>query len=124
MAETHSGRFLALDSWRGACAVLVAIHNFGTLSLRWHFADAPFPSHSSLFVDFFFVLGGFVITHAYIDKLNSFQLSANSYCAGLAVCGHCMPHYLWHFFAAIPWNSLSIVWFICRSRFQPCKTPD
>jgi peptidoglycan/LPS O-acetylase OafA/YrhL len=73
MAEQHSGRFLALDGWRGACAVLVAIHNFGTQSIPWHFYKASFFSHSSLFVDFFFVLSGFVITHAYIDKLHSFS---------------------------------------------------
>lgn len=77
MAEQHSGRFLALDGWRGTCAVLVTIHNFGTQSLPWHFYKASFPSHSSLFVDFFFVLSGFVITHAYIDKLhNSSALNA------------------------------------------------
>lgn len=57
-------RFVALDSWRGICAVLVAIHNFG-------YPQTLFIQHSSLFVDFFFVLSGFVITHSYVGKLKS-----------------------------------------------------
>jgi peptidoglycan/LPS O-acetylase OafA/YrhL len=58
-------RFLTLESWRGACALLVAIHNLE------HSQQAPaFVQHSSLFVDFFFVLSGFVISHAYMRKLN------------------------------------------------------
>lgn len=55
-------RFAALDSWRGVCALLVAVHNF-------ELPSTAFVMHSSLFVDFFFVLSGFVITHAYMDRL-------------------------------------------------------
>ncbi len=58
-------RFVALDSWRGICALLVAVHNLA-------YAHAPaFVLHSFLFVDFFFVLSGFVITHAYVRDLES-----------------------------------------------------
>lgn len=66
MASTSAARFVALDSWRGICAILVAIHN---LNYGFWLPQAPFVRHSSLFVDFFFVLSGFVITHAYGDKL-------------------------------------------------------
>jgi len=66
MASTSGVRFVALDSWRGICAILVAIHN---LNYGFWLPQAPFVRHSSLFVDFFFVLSGFVITHAYGDKL-------------------------------------------------------
>jgi len=59
-------RFTALDSWRGVCALLVAVHHFG----YWHLYSAPFVRNSSLFVDFFFVLSGFVITHAYGQELD------------------------------------------------------
>jgi peptidoglycan/LPS O-acetylase OafA/YrhL len=63
MGSNH--RFLTLESWRGACALLVAIHNLE------HSPQAPaFVQHCSLFVDFFFVLSGFVISHAYMRKLN------------------------------------------------------
>jgi peptidoglycan/LPS O-acetylase OafA/YrhL len=57
-------RFAALDSWRGVCAIMVAVHNF-------EYPQAPFIKHSSLFVDFFFVLSGFVITHSYRSRLNT-----------------------------------------------------
>jgi peptidoglycan/LPS O-acetylase OafA/YrhL len=55
-------RFVALDSLRGVCAILVAVHNF-------EYPQNSFVLHSSLFVDFFFVLSGFVITHAYMSRL-------------------------------------------------------
>lgn len=60
-------RFVALDSWRGVCALLVAIHN---LNFGPWLPQVAFVAHSSLFVDFFFVLSGFVISHAYIDRLS------------------------------------------------------
>ena len=59
---THGRRFKTLDAWRGIAALLVAVHNFG-------YPPTPFVGHSSFFVDFFFVLSGFVISHAYMDKL-------------------------------------------------------
>ena len=60
-------RFLVLDAWRGLCALLVAVHNvnFGP----W-IPQRLFIAHSSLFVDFFFVLSGFVISHAYTMKVH------------------------------------------------------
>jgi peptidoglycan/LPS O-acetylase OafA/YrhL len=54
-------RFLALDSWRGLCAVLVAAMHFQG---AWHFYDASFLHNCYLLVDFFFVLSGFVLAHA------------------------------------------------------------
>jgi peptidoglycan/LPS O-acetylase OafA/YrhL len=59
-------RFVVLDSWRGICALLVAIHN---LNFGPWLPQATFVAHSSLFVDFFFVLSGFVISHAYWGRL-------------------------------------------------------
>jgi peptidoglycan/LPS O-acetylase OafA/YrhL len=58
-------RFVALHSWRGVCALLVAVHNlnFGPWT-----PQTGFVLHSSLFVDFFFVLSGFVISHAYNER--------------------------------------------------------
>ena len=58
-------RFLALDSLRGICALLVALHNL-EYPHAWSFIQ-----HSSLFVDFFFVLSGFVISHAYMRQLEA-----------------------------------------------------
>ena len=58
-------RFLVLDSWRGICAVGVAIFHM-------NFAGPAMPSPSFkgyLFVDYFFVLSGFVISAAYLERL-------------------------------------------------------
>lgn len=59
-------RFLALDSLRGICALLVAIYHFSTDS---YLAGVPFIKNSFLFVDLFFVLSGFVIASSYGEKL-------------------------------------------------------
>ncbi|MEW5728443.1 MAG: acyltransferase [Pseudomonadota bacterium] len=54
-------RFRVLDGWRGVCALLVALHHFHA---DGHFFAVPFVRNSYLFVDFFFVLSGFVIAHS------------------------------------------------------------
>src|SRR5262249_55412493 len=59
-------RFRVLDSWRGICALLVALFHFMFPS---HVAQSPLIHNGWLLVDFFFVLSGFVIAHAYADKL-------------------------------------------------------
>jgi peptidoglycan/LPS O-acetylase OafA/YrhL len=61
-------RFLALDSWRGICALLVAVFHFRCNN---HVDGLGLVRNAYLFVDFFFVLSGFVIAHAYMDRLNS-----------------------------------------------------
>ena len=68
MTRTNSGRFEVLDSWRGICAICVAILHFNIIS---HVFELPFFYNSWLFVDFFFVLSGFVISHAYFNFLTS-----------------------------------------------------
>ncbi len=59
-------RFLVLDAWRGIAALLVAMEHLNVAN----------PLHKNglvvygfRFVDFFFVLSGFVIAHAYRDRL-------------------------------------------------------
>jgi peptidoglycan/LPS O-acetylase OafA/YrhL len=61
-----SVRFETLDSWRGICALLVAVFH---MPLAGALAGNQFIRGSYLFVDFFFVLSGFVIAHAYGAKL-------------------------------------------------------
>jgi peptidoglycan/LPS O-acetylase OafA/YrhL len=57
------GRFKVLDSWRGICARVVATYHYPRAfeALNW-----PVFSAGWVFVDFFFVLSGFVITRRYI----------------------------------------------------------
>lgn len=66
-------RFTALDGWRGVCALLVAVYHFQTTS---HLEHLAFVRHSYLFVDFFFVLSGFVIAYAYGDRLGTLREAA------------------------------------------------
>ncbi len=58
-------RFVVLDSWRGIAACLVAFH----LDAYSHLYGAPFLRNAWLFVDFFFVLSGFVIAANYQQRL-------------------------------------------------------
>ena len=67
-------RFLALDSWRGICAVLITLYH---LPVLFHFSGSDFMHGTYLAVDFFFVLSGFVITHSYFKKVNKVADLAN-----------------------------------------------
>ena len=71
-AETRTGtaageRFLVLDSWRGICALLVALFHFPTTSM---ISQSAFVGGAYLFVDSFFVLSGFVIASSYGSRLS------------------------------------------------------
>ena len=59
-------RFRSLDAWRGVCALLVVLFHAPTLHV---FKDAAGFANLQLCVDFFFVLSGFVISHAYRGRL-------------------------------------------------------
>ncbi|WP_374575557.1 acyltransferase family protein [Phenylobacterium sp.] len=63
-------RFEVLDSWRGVCALLVAVFHLNQ-TLNWSLADARAVLNFDLFVDFFFVLSGFVIATVYEDRLTA-----------------------------------------------------
>lgn len=62
--RTH--RYVALDSWRGICALLVAMYHFPVEGVV---RDSLLARNAWLFVDFFFVLSGFVIATSYWDRL-------------------------------------------------------
>ncbi|MBP0616527.1 acyltransferase family protein [Jiella mangrovi] len=64
--KNDGARFQALDGWRGVCALLVVCFHAPVTG----FAETSgLIRHAFLFVDFFFVLSGFVITHAFFEKL-------------------------------------------------------
>ena len=60
-------RFLALDSWRGISALMVALFH---LTAYGHFYGLPVLRNSDLLVDFFFVLSGFVISYSSYPRLS------------------------------------------------------
>src|SRR5579862_6600339 len=61
-------RLVALDSLRGVCALMVALMHVNSLN---HISQATIVQQSWLFVDFFFVLSGFVIAFTYLDRIES-----------------------------------------------------
>ncbi|WP_374544651.1 acyltransferase family protein [Rhodoblastus sp.] len=59
-------RFHALDGLRGLCALVVAlVHLYEMMKVP----PPEFVGHAFAFVDFFFVLSGFVLAHAFFDRL-------------------------------------------------------
>lgn len=60
--------FGVLDSWRGVAALLVALFHLNLYSAIY---PLNFVRNGYLFVDFFFVLSGFVITYSYGDRLKA-----------------------------------------------------
>jgi peptidoglycan/LPS O-acetylase OafA/YrhL len=71
-AATSNGiaRFGALEGWRGICELLVALLHF-RITFISHLDAVPLITNSYLLVDFFFVLSGFVISHAYSERIRS-----------------------------------------------------
>jgi peptidoglycan/LPS O-acetylase OafA/YrhL len=59
-------RYVALDSLRGVCACMVVLLHFGT---QGSISASPLVQNAFLFVDFFFVLSGFVIGSSYGTRL-------------------------------------------------------
>jgi peptidoglycan/LPS O-acetylase OafA/YrhL len=68
MTTPGTHRFVALDALRGLCAVFVCLFHFRVNS---PVAASRFVLASWQFVDFFFVLSGFVIAANYRDRLRS-----------------------------------------------------
>ncbi|MBS0505490.1 MAG: acyltransferase [Proteobacteria bacterium] len=64
--EIAAHRFTALDSLRGLCALAVVLFHFKTGGLL---SNLPAIRHGWIFVDFFFVLSGFVLAHAYFGRV-------------------------------------------------------
>lgn len=63
-------RYRVLDSWRGIAALFVAAFHF---PVDGYLHKASIVGHAWLFVDFFFVLSGFVIAHTLRDGLPDAQ---------------------------------------------------
>jgi peptidoglycan/LPS O-acetylase OafA/YrhL len=61
-------RFEALDAWRGICAVIVVVFHFVAM-VPSSLERSLFIRNGYLFVDFFFVLSGFVLCHSYRGKI-------------------------------------------------------
>lgn len=67
----RGSRFEALDAWRGICAIIVVAFHF-TAMVPSSLEHSLFIRNGYLFVDFFFVLSGFVLCHSYRGRIGSF----------------------------------------------------
>jgi peptidoglycan/LPS O-acetylase OafA/YrhL len=68
MTKPEPERFLVLDSLRGIAACIIALVHFH-MGVNNHVSTVEFFSNARLFVDFFFVLSGFVIFANYETRL-------------------------------------------------------
>lgn len=59
-------RFAVLDSWRGLAAVMVVLFHARIVGV---IHDLPLVRAGEMFVDFFFVLSGFVIAHGFATRI-------------------------------------------------------
>ncbi|MFX7620634.1 acyltransferase family protein, partial [Acinetobacter baumannii] len=66
---TPQFRYEALDGMRGIAAIGVLIFHLSILGIR-------VGDHGYLAVDFFFILSGFVLSHAYTDRLTTIQFGS------------------------------------------------
>jgi peptidoglycan/LPS O-acetylase OafA/YrhL len=64
MVSSGPLRLAALDGWRGICAMGVVLYH-ATRAVTWSGSDFPLLNGGSLFVDYFFVLSGFVMGITY-----------------------------------------------------------
>ncbi|MFM7404737.1 MAG: acyltransferase family protein [Erythrobacter sp.] len=65
-------RFEVLDALRGICALLVVLYHFNS---NGYIVALPIVQNGWLFVDYFFVLSGFVMTHSYAPRLAEGRVS-------------------------------------------------
>ncbi len=96
VASPPHQRFDVLDALRGVCALLVALYHFKTNGLL---TTNPIAENGWLFVDYFFVLSGFVIAHSYGERIANGSVSIKRF-MGLRM-GRIYPLHLAVLFAFI-----------------------
>ena len=78
LPSTSAKRFETLDALRGICALIVALSHFKATGI---ISNLPFIRNGWLFVDYFFVLSGFVIAHSYGRRLSAKDVSVGRFMA-------------------------------------------
>lgn len=116
-------RFDVLDALRGICALLVVLFHF---SSNGYISSLPIVKNGWMFVDYFFVLSGFVIAHSYATRLGDGEVSVARF-MGLRL-GRIYPLHLFILLLLIALESLLILGgdtvslFVSRSAFTGTGT--
>lgn len=98
-----TNRFEALDGWRGICACLVVLFHFHGYSPLY---TSGLVRNSYLFVDFFFVLSGFVIAWNYSDRLGDWAGVRKFLILRL---GRVYPLHLFMLLCFVAWETLRLL---------------
>ncbi len=99
--ESSQKRYFALDAFRGLAALMVALFHF---KLNNPLTDSLLVEHAWLFVDFFFVLSGFVRAHSYFyDRAVNFGLFVRARLARL------YPLYLYALLVMVAFEGLKFI---------------
>lgn len=107
--EKNQTRFEALDAFRGICACLVALSHFHANSILSGYTLVDF---GSVYVDFFFVLSGFVIFANYQEKLR------HGYSIGKFMFLRFFRLYPLHFFMLMAFTSVvTLQWIFPLEKF-------
>lgn len=101
--KNTANHFEALDGWRGLCACLVALFHFHGYSPIY---TSPFIRNSYLFVDFFFVLSGFVIAWNYSSRLATWADVRQFMVLRL---GRLYPLHLFMLFVFLAWETAKVL---------------
>lgn len=102
-AKNTANHFEALDGWRGLCACLVVLFHFHGYSPLY---TSPLIRNSYLFVDFFFVLSGFVIAWNYGDRLANWR-DVRQFLVLRA--GRLYPLHIFMLFLFLAWESAKLL---------------
>jgi peptidoglycan/LPS O-acetylase OafA/YrhL len=111
-------RFDALDGWRGVCACLVALFHFHGNSPVY---TSDLVRNSYLFVDFFFVLSGFVIAWNYEGRVNSWPAVRRFVVLRL---GRVYPLHLFMLFSFLAYETFKLVMGMGRANPPPTFTGE
>ena len=102
-------RYDVLDSLRGICACMIVLLHFNPNS---HLLGLSFIQNSYLFVDFFFVLSGFIILHTYRARLSE------GYGLGRYLILRFGRVYPLHFFMLLAFVVYEIAWALILHKFS------
>ena len=118
-------RFDVLDALRGICALVVALYHFQS---NGYISSLALVKNGWLFVDYFFVLSGFVIAHSYGTRLANREVSVGRF-MGLRM-GRIYPLHIAVLLAFIALEMVlvlggeTIAQYVSREAFTGSRSPE